>query len=69
MKNNMRHSTGEHHYFNGDTYNGEWLNDKRIGTGRIQQADGAKIECMFIEDKDDGNVVMDDAEGNQYKSV
>jgi len=69
MKNNMRNSTGEHHYLNGDTYNGDWLNDKRIGTGRISQADGAKITCMFIEDKADGNVEMDDKDGNIFKNV
>ena len=69
MKNNMRNSTGEHHYLNGDTYNGDWLNDKRIGTGRVSQADRAKITCMFIEDKADGNVEMDDKDGNIFKKV
>lgn len=64
MKNNMRNSNGEHHYLNGDIYNGDWQNDKRVGFNKITQNDGTKIQCMFIEDKADGNVDMEDKDGN-----
>lgn len=29
----MRHGKGRHTYANGETYEGEWLNDKRHGYG------------------------------------
>lgn len=69
MKNNMRNGTGEHHYLNGDQFNGEFQNDKRIGANStIKQLDGTTIRCTFIEDKADGNVTFDDNDGNNFVS-
>ena len=59
---------GIHYYKNGDFYDGEWLNDKRIGRGRIFLADGSKLNGMFIEDKADGYVEFEDKNGNMFQS-
>ena len=50
----MRNSTGIHHYTNGDHYEGEWKNDRRIGRGRIFVKDGSRMTGMFHEDKAEG---------------
>lgn len=34
-----RNGRGIHYYKNGDIYDGEWSNDKRIGKGKIIFAD------------------------------
>lgn len=62
----MRNSTGIHYYHNGDFYDGEWLNDRRIGRGRIFLKDGSKLSGMFIEDKADGYVEFEDSFGNMF---
>lgn len=53
-KNGMRNLTGVHFYANGDLYDGEWVNDRRVGRGRILNKDGIKISCTFVEDKAEG---------------
>jgi hypothetical protein len=30
-------------YFNGDIYEGEWLNDKRVGKGKISFSDDSQL--------------------------
>jgi len=50
----MRNLTGVHYYANGDLYDGEWVNDRRVGRGRIFNKDGIKISCTFVEDKAEG---------------
>lgn len=64
----MRNSTGIHYYKNGDFYEGEWVNDKRVGRGRIFKSDGSKMSGMFAEDRADGYVELEDKNGNLFKS-
>jgi hypothetical protein len=68
FKNNQRNGTGNHYYHNKDYYEGEWANGRRIGRGRINLADGGKINGMFIEDKADGYVEFEDKEGNMFQT-
>jgi hypothetical protein len=50
----MRNSAGVHYYSNGDYYDGEWVNDRRVGRGRIFSKDGIKMSANFVEDKAEG---------------
>lgn len=50
----MRNATGVHYYLNGDHYDGEWHNDRRVGRGRIFMKNGIKLMATFAEDKADG---------------
>ena len=68
FRSNYRNGVGVHYYKNGDLYDGEWLNDRRIGRGRILLSDGSKINGMFIEDKADGYVEFEDRKGNMFQS-
>lgn len=56
MKGNKRHGVGVHNYTNGDSYEGEWAKDKRLGRGRILFDDGSKLLGQFIDDCADGTV-------------
>ena len=42
-------------YPNGDVYEGPWVNDQRIGRGKLLFKDGSIYYGMFSEDMADGN--------------
>ncbi len=64
----MRNATGVHYYLNGDYYDGEWHNDRRVGRGRIFSKDGIKMTATFAEDQADGNIELEDTYGNVFQS-
>ena len=46
----MRQGRGTYTWFTGDTYTGEWKNDKMHGFGKITTASGKIIEGKFEDD-------------------
>ena len=70
MKEGSRELTGTMHYANGDTFEGEWANDKRTGKrGKLIVANGTKLIGQFVKDQVDGPVEYEDAEGNHFKTA
>lgn len=49
-KQSSRNLAGIHYYINGDYYDGEWVNDRRVGRGRIFSKNGIKLSAIFVED-------------------
>lgn len=64
----MRCLSGVHYYSNGDLYDGEWANDRRVGQGYILSKKGIKISTNFVEDKAEGYVEFIDTFGNKFES-
>jgi hypothetical protein len=52
--NKIRNGRGKMRYFNGNTYIGEWIDDKFDGIGEYFWADGRKFVGTFKKDKIDG---------------
>ena len=46
----MRHGRGTYTWFTGDTYIGEWNNDKMTGFGKITTLAGKVFEGKFDDD-------------------
>lgn len=69
MKEGKRNTKGCHYYLNGDFYEGEWLNDKRIGKGKLMFQDGSHLISQFIDDQADGHGIYEDKYGNSFQSI
>lgn len=58
------------HYANGDTFEGEWANDKRTGKrGKLIVSNGTKLIGQFVKDQVEGLVEYEDVEGNHFKTA
>ena len=64
----MRNATGIHYYQNGDFYDGEWINDRRTGRGRIFFKGGLKLAGIFSDDKAEGTAEFEDQYGNVFQT-
>ncbi|CAI2381814.1 unnamed protein product [Moneuplotes crassus] len=64
-----RHGEGIHYYSNGDIYDGEFLDNQRVGKSRLRFHDGSEYIGQFIEDTADGHGLFADKEGNRYMSL
>lgn len=53
-------------YPNGDTYDGEWSNDKRNGQGVLKQKRGGKYEGDWVDDKRQGKGAQQWPKGHRY---
>ena len=54
-------------YFDGCTYNGQWLNGERHGQGTFTYADGGKYEGQYYEDKMHGQGTLTFPDGDKYE--
>ena len=43
----MREGKGKFYYKNGDKYEGDWENDRRLGKGKLFFEDGGIFEGIF----------------------
>jgi hypothetical protein len=64
----MRNTTGIHYYNDGDYYDGEWINDRRVGRGKIYLAHGGKINGQFQSDQAECRVEFEDKNGNMIST-
>ncbi|CAI2364639.1 unnamed protein product [Moneuplotes crassus] len=68
-KGGCRQGDGVHYYANGDIYDGEFLDNQRVGKSRLRFHDGSEYIGQFIEDTADGHGIFTDKEGNRYMTV
>jgi hypothetical protein len=65
----VRHGKGVHYYSNGDVYDGEFLENKRVGKSRLRFADGAEYFGQFMDDEVEGVGIYTDPEGNRFMNI
>lgn len=53
---------------NGDVYDGEFIEDNRVGKSVLRFHDGSEYIGQFIEDEADGHGLFNDKDGNRYMS-
>ena len=74
MREGLREVNGTMHYANGDSFEGEWAHDKRVGKrGKLTMVSAAtggssKITGQFQKDQVDGQIEYEDCEGNIFKT-
>ena len=67
--NGIRHGEGAHYYANGDIYDGEFVDNVRIGKSRLRFHDGSEYIGQFIDDMADGTGLFNDKEGNRFMTL
>lgn len=65
----VRNGNGFHYYANGDIYDGEFVNNKRVGKSRLRLHDGSEYIGQFIDNEIDGHGIYTDKFGNRYMSI
>ncbi|CAI2384134.1 unnamed protein product [Moneuplotes crassus] len=65
----LKNGKGTYYYSNGDRYDGQFLNDKRIGNSRLIFDDKSEYIGQFIDDEADGHGIYTDPQGNRYMSI
>ena len=63
----MRHGQGTMHFFNGNQYSGEWVEDKFEGFGEYTWVDGRTFRGEFKEDKIEGKGIAHWPDGRKYE--
>ena len=66
MRNFIREGYGTHNYASGDKYEGDWVDGKRHGKGKIAFKNGAKYEGTFVEDEATGDGTFIDKNSNVF---
>ena len=61
-----RHGEGTYTWDNGDTYEGEWVEDRREGHGTMTWASGARYDGDWLNDRQHGEGEFVSARGNKY---
>ena len=61
-----KHGRGVYYYINGDFYEGDWVNDKRKGKGKLLMDDGSEFTGDFNHDTVDGAGEFIDARKNKF---
>jgi hypothetical protein len=67
--NGMKHGTGIYYYKNGQIYDGQFVEDNRVGKGKLQYPDGCSYIGQFIENNANGHGIFTDAKNNRYRSI
>jgi hypothetical protein len=65
----VKHGKGIYFYKNGDIYDGEFVDNMRVGKSRLRFHDGSEYIGQFIADEADGHGIFSDKYGNRYMSV
>ena len=63
------HAQGTIRDANGDTYTGEWINDRPEGFGTTEYADGRRLEGRFVGGKANGPGTLFKPDGGRYIGV
>ena len=66
LKDGLRHGPGTFIWENLSKYDGEWLNDKANGYGKLIHADGDVYEGNWVDDKTEGEGVYSHIDGATY---
>jgi len=60
----LKTDKGIYYYEDGEVYDGQFLNDMRVGKGKLQYPDGSQYIGQFINDQADGHGIFTDSENN-----
>ena len=66
--NGIRHGKGTQYYANGDVYNGQFVENKRVGKAQLRSKDVSQYIGQFINDEADGHGLYTDTKGNRYQT-
>ena len=65
----MKSGSGNYAWANGDSYSGQWANDKMNGQGTYSFAAGGRLSGAFVNDVPNGTCVYQDVSGNTYTTI
>ncbi|CCW70135.1 unnamed protein product [Phytomonas sp. Hart1] len=65
----LRHGFGMMRYYNGDVYQGNWVNNRRHGNGKFLKSDGEIYEGMWERDERHGAGTIQYIDGNCFKGM
>ena len=68
-KNGTRNGHGIYYYSNQDVYDGQFVDNIRIGKSRLRFNDGSEYIGQFMDDQADGHGIYTDIKGNRYMSL
>lgn len=69
IRGGAKNGQGILYYAEGGNYNGQFLENKRVGKGRMCFPDESQYIGQFMNDDADGNGIFTDSKGNRYMSV
>lgn len=64
-----RHGEGTMQYYNGDVYEGTWMENTRSGFGKLRSSNGEEYEGHWLDDERHGRGLVRYADGSTFKGV
>lgn len=68
-KDHHRHGEGTVKYYNGDVYEGSWVQNSRNGYGKFSSMEGEQYEGHWLNDERHGRAVIRYADGSVFKGI
>lgn len=68
-RDHNRHGEGVMHYYNGDVYEGTWIDNVRNGFGKLRCSNGEEFEGHWLDDERHGRGLIRYPDGSTFKGI